>query len=399
MARTLSYDDVLHLCAGACVLASGGGGSYTVAKQTLQQGVQPGQRIQLVDVDDVPPQEWLCACAYEGAPEGFVKMMDPFAASDAVKGLVQYLQGTGSKAGPFTSVCPIEVGAINSAAALCAGAQLGLAVVNADGAGRSIPAPELLTFTADGCDCLPLCITSNRQGPGGRYKAVVDTLGSNPEQSSQLPGFALRMFECTNDTLALATYPMPGEKLKSCPPVMGTLWDALRIGQIVTGAQGELRASGVVAYLAQRPAGARIARVVFHGYITSMTEQPGGTDVGHVTVAAKPNGTGDTLAIIYKNENLYAEWGSPAKPIIVGPDSICYIPARDTSAGQPVIDNTDLWQLYNQPGYQCQPLEVYVVAVDVPAIVRQKTGLMKHWHDLLAQCGYTGKYVQPWLHS
>ena len=187
----------------------------------------------------------------------------------------------------------------------------------------------------------------------------------------------------------LAIYAMNGQTLNDYPPVSGTLIDALYIGDIYQSTQGEERTYRIAEYLNKGARQPRMTKPIFHGYITQMVEAEGGTDIGQIVVSAA-DGSGTELWIYNQNENIFASLNTQSEPYIMGPDSICYVPASGD-----MFDNSDLWNLYQQPGYE--PLEVYIVGIDAPAVVKNNSKLLASWQATRSQFGYSGPYTQNWL--
>jgi hypothetical protein len=178
--------------------------------------------------------------------------------------------------------------------------------------------------------------------------------------------------------------------LKAKPPVSGTLIDALRIGFIYNSFDGQHRADHIVEYLNVSAAKPRNARQIFHGHITHMVEAEGGTDIGQIVVSAADQ-SGTELSIYNQNENIFASLNTQGEPYIMGPDSICYVRAFGE-----MFDNSDLWNMYQKPGYE--PIEVYIVGIDAPDVVKHHPQLMANWQAVRSQFGYSGPYTQNWLY-
>jgi len=393
MSFELRNDDMKLVNIGACVLASGGGGSYLVSNKIIDDGVPPGAVVEVLEVEEIPGDQWIAVSANMGSPGALFKTANPHAPKNAFIALQQWCQGTGKSFDGryenfdrFNFVLPIEIGAINAASPLTVAAQLGIPIINADGAGRSIPTLPLTTF-AGSIPLFPNYVASEAP-PGTPFNTgQVDV---PDEKTLEQAIIGLVMTEPFGGIAGLAIYAMNGQTLKAKPPVSGTLIDALRIGSIYNSFDGQHRADHIVEYLNVSAAKPRNARQIFHGHITQMVEAEGGTDIGQIVISAADK-SGTELWIYNQNENIFASLNTQAEPYIMGPDSICYVPAFGE-----MFDNSDLWNMYQKPGYE--PIEVYIVGIDAPDVVKHNPQLMANWQAVRSQFGYSGPYTQNWLY-
>lgn len=387
MAYRLNRDQMHDIATGACILASGGGGSYQAAKRLLDKGVPPGAGATVVEVGEVVDASWLCVCAHMGAPSALFHTTNEFAAGNAFESFQQYLRQTHPQfPGTLSYVLPIEVGAINSIAPLTVAVQRRIPVIDADGAGRAIPTLPLHVFAAYGLPLFPNCIASNSTELGSPYHAASLHIGGDqPEILAQSAFLSILMSAPFKGMAGLAAYAMDGRTLRQKPPALGSLTLALEIGQ-------RYRQGGAPALATHVTQSGRACKEVFHGYVTGMVQTTGGTDVGHIVVSERADGTGTQLWIYNQNENIYACHSELSAPLVMGPDSISYVPA---ATGQEVFDNSDLWQMFQQPSYR--PIEIHVLGIEAPAVVLQSARLMHIWHKTRAEHGYAGPFLQRWL--
>jgi len=406
MSFVLTRTDILDVCAGACLLGSGGGGSYVVGKRLVTKGIGADQTVTVVEPSDLKPDAYLCICADMGAPHLAFSKPSLYAPGNAVAALTDiYFPLINAREASFHAVCSIEIGAINTVVSLLVAAQRNCVAVNADGAGRAVPRLEMLLFAAygeaKGFPIFPNAVAND----GGPQEAVdagfIKIGGPQPELDAEGAFFALASAQPFGSLCGLAIWPMQARTLQQHAPVLGSIYDSLCIGRIVgSGQRGAIRVAEISAYLAQgrQPGyGPRQSKTVFHGYVTNMTEEAGSLDIGQIVVSAEPDGSGDVLTIYYQNENLIASLASdPTKPHVMGPDTIALLPA--TAIGTPaqnVVDNSDLFNLWQ---WGVRPLEVYVIAIEAPAIVKQNSTLVNNWLGTLNRMlGYTGSFVEPWL--
>ncbi len=314
---------------GACVLASGGGGSYQAAKRLLVRGVDPDAGATVVEIGEVEEASWLCVCAQMGAPSAAFQTASEFAAGNAVESFQRHLRRTRPDyPGAFAYVLPIEVGAINSVAPLTAAVQRRLPVIDADGAGRSIPTLPLHIYAAHGIPLFPNCIASNSRALGGAYHAAsLHIDGDEPEALAEAAFLSVLMSAPFGGIAGIAAYAMDGRTLRQHPPPVGSLTLALEIGQRYRQGAARERVDRIVAHVTRA---GRACKEIFHGYVTRMAQTTGGTDTGHIVVSERPDGGGTELWIYNRTENLYACHSELSGPLIMGPDSIATCPPRST---------------------------------------------------------------------
>lgn len=373
---------------GACVLASGGGGSYTVSTKIIEQGVPEGSVVNAWPISAVGSDQWVAVSANMGSPGALFHTTNPYAPTNAFSSLQAWCRVNTGGFERFVATLPVEVGAINSASPLAVAAQLNIPILDADGAGRSIPTLPLTTY-ARRFPVFPNYVASEAP-PGERYNT--GQIDVPDETAAEDAIIGLVMTPPFGGIAGLAIYPMPGAQLHGAPPVTGTLYDAWRIGQIVDANTGIARAQGVVQYLTtERPDGPRPARIVFYGKVVEMVQATGGTDIGYIVL--RDDTTGESLWIYNQNENIFATLdSSTGGPLVMGPDSMCYLPESGI-----VFDNSDLWNMYQQDKNAIPP--TYIVAIGAPDVVTADDGLMVAWQAERAQFGYSGPYTQNWLNG
>ena len=406
MSFVLTQKDVLDVCAGACLLGSGGGGSYVVSNRLVRKGIPANQKVTVVEPSDLNPDAYLCVCADMGAPHLAFSKPCLYAPGNAVDTLSEiYFPLVNARGASFEAVCSIEIGAINTIVSLVVAAQRNIVAVNADGAGRAVPQLEMLLYAAygeaNGFAIFPNSVASDG-GPGEPIHAgFIKIAGQQPELGAEQAFFGLAATQPFGELCGLAMWPMQARVIQQHAPVLGSIYDSLKVGQIVgTGQCGANLVAEIVAYLAsgrQPGYGPRRSKAVFHGYVTNMTQKAGSLDIGEIVVSTERDGSGDVLTIYYQNENLLASLVSdPTKPHVMGPDTIALLPATPIGTpAQSVVDNSDLYNLWK---WGVRPLEVYVLAIEAPPIVKQNTTLVNNWLGTLNRMvGYSGPFVQPWL--
>lgn len=148
--RTLTYQDLLNLVDGAAIFSAGGGGDpeggYRIADRLASEGLT----VRLVAPSEVPDHAKVVNFACVGATTTLE--YDSAAAVKTLKTLEEYV---GFSA--FATI-PVELGGFNTLAAVDVAARRGVPIVDADGAGRSVPEVHLKVYTIDGISLAPMVI-------------------------------------------------------------------------------------------------------------------------------------------------------------------------------------------------------------------------------------------------
>jgi hypothetical protein len=135
---------------GAAIFSAGGGGDpetgYSIADNLISQGCT----VRLVAPSEVPAEAKVANFACVGATTAIG--YDSDAAVKTLKALEEY---AGFSA--FATI-PVELGGFNTLAAVDVAARRGIPVVDADGAGRSVPEVHLKVYTIDNIPLTPMAV-------------------------------------------------------------------------------------------------------------------------------------------------------------------------------------------------------------------------------------------------
>lgn len=157
MGSLLDVQTIEDIAVGAAILGTGGGGDPYIGKLMAQQAANEYGPARLIDLDDVPDQEWIVPVAMMGAPTVIVeKIPSGDEALKAFQALERYL---GAKAYATMS---IEAGGINSTIPIAVAAALDLPLVDADGMGRAFPEIQMVTPTLYGISATPMVMVDEK---------------------------------------------------------------------------------------------------------------------------------------------------------------------------------------------------------------------------------------------
>jgi hypothetical protein len=354
--RPLSTDDLWNILNGACILGCGGGGPLALGKLLLEEVIKKGTVYLADPVKDVGDSDLMAIAAGIGSPlaaeQGF-----PFdVATIAVNGLEKQVGKT------FSFVLPGEVGAGNSIIPMTVAVSKGIAVVDADGAGRAIPELDMDTYTTHDLPISPIVLANS--------DVAITFYAPNPTVAGVTVDGIIGGGTFQEDAGA-ALWAMDGKTMKPAA-IHNTLSYALKLGQTLgqnTG-PGKNPVEAVRAYLG--------GTVIFSGEIAKVEQQTsGGFDYGVITFASS---TGKQRLTIYnQNENLIAwntEW---PKPIALAPDLVTYL----TTDGQP-FTNADL--------NLAKGKEIAIIAAPCRPEMRNPR-IVAAFRKSLHKLGYAGPYV------
>jgi len=318
--KKLTSEDMRDIIVGATILGCGGGGHLDKAETVLQRGLSENLEFTLTDLDDLPDTA-RAVCPY-GVGSLTTDKDDPrfsglpiaeeSPALTAVKVLEEYV---GEK---FAAVLPGEIGALAVADAFYVAASLGLPVLDADTAGRSVPEIQHSLLYVHGVPLTPQAV-ANEFGE----TAIITRVVNDFRDETLLRALAV----ASRNAVCAADHPVCVGDLKPAVVPRAVSY-ALAVGR----AYRQAKESGGDSAEAVARQGAGV--VVFRGAISECSwEDKDGFTLGEFTVAGDGRFSDSTLRIWLKNENLMS-WLNSA-PFVSAPDLICVL---DEDAGVPLTN-------------------------------------------------------------
>ena len=390
---------------GACIMASGGGGSYQVTKNTIDTEFEDDYTLTCVPASSMENDAWLVASACMFPPSALTKSTDTISPIINVCDSLEnwcVINGQGIFT-EFSYFHPLEVGATNTVAPIIAVAKMNktegksIKIIDADTAGRAIPTLPLIVFTAydnPAISWFPNYVASKTQSDGSCYTGQFNL----PDGTSLEDAFITLIIDQFDKLGGFSVFPMNGETLKSCPSVDGTLSDAYNVGLIYDNSAytQEEKAQQIVNYFNNR---GRKSKIIFTGTVDSITTQQSGTDNGSIIINGTDSCTGYIFELKVSNENIlaykYTNASDKGDPYILGPDSMSYVPLN---TDMDVYDNSDLTNYLNCPN--APEIKLNVIGISAPLVITSKADLIKHWTEEWALMGFDGtSYTQPWLNE
>lgn len=364
MSRTLTVSDLENIALGACLFGGGGGGPISGAQPLIDYMSTQGLSPTLWAIDELPGTLAAGVVAGIGAPDAAVH--GPAFTEAPQQAFKQLATTCGSD---LQAVLPGETGAMNSIIPALVAAQLGLALVDVDSAGRALPTLDLAAYNLATAPN-PLILTNQTADPSSSVQAILNT--PTPQGVDALVR-GLVTASAFGDMGAFATWQMSVSQLAGAS-VAGTVTRSLTVGAALQQAM-KTGANPLTALQALLPD----IVVLANGPISAVkTVENGGFDVSQVIVA---QADGSAVTVMAVNENLLAWSSANSQPLAAAPDALAWM----TLAGQP-LSNADITS--SSIGTQ-----VYLLGIPAAAILRTPS-LAANFAAELAQIGFLGEAPQ-----
>lgn len=365
----LTRPGLRNLCYGATFLASGGGGGYDTAKGMIE-ALPKRVRIPVVTVEEAAADEdhHTLVVAFGGAPSAAGDTLSPQAAVDACTELSKLVEeATGKPVGYFA---PVEIGAVSTLIPAIVAAEMGLKMVDGDGAGRAVPLLTNTTYAGTGAPPCPAVVCN-----GDGTSLVIETPTTAEVDSLFDTVVGDPAFE---NVAGLALWSMSGAMLEKAVPIRGTVQLCTAVGTALRQSKGAASALKEIAKILR--ADGRTLLPICQGPVLHFADTvSSGHDVGQTVV--RDGKTKDEVMIYWQNENLVAWNLAYHAPLIIAPDSICTM----TAQGVPFSNAVEPAEILGK--------EVCLVAISCPEVVRTQDEILKSYRQLLETIGYPGPLV------
>jgi len=348
--KRLYKKDLENIVRGACLLSSGGGGTYSSGLSLVNKfpsAYYENDYVEYVDLDDLPDSSKACGLvvAYMGAPEAIENLEYPEAGVNAVKKVKALMEANGQK---LAYIVPVEIGALSSIVACTVAAKLGIPVINGDGAGRAVPELTMTTFAGYNISTNPTVLATERNltirldvdNRKDSSNAVI--VEDSPEDDNNAaivetvarPTISLRTF---GQKAGLAMWVMSVAQIKEAVKISNTLVACKEVGELIAEYQAGRKINVKDLLSCINTSLNTEAYELCSGILCSaesVTE--GGFDHGKVVIKGKDEGK--IFTILFQNENLLAWDSASATPLAMAPDAIAYV----VYAPQVVYSNGDI---------------------------------------------------------
>lgn len=335
---------------GAAIFSAGGGGCPEAGQKIIEKLVSNGYNSKLVMPSEVPRKAKVVNFACVGATAAI--KYDSKAAVKTLKALEEF---AGFSA---YGIIPVELGGFNTLVAIDVATRCGIPIVDADGAGRSVPEVHLKVYTIDNIPLTPMVVSDIY---ARNIVIVRETLDSKACER------IARLLATEWDQNAYtARRILTGAQVRTSP-VQLSLTKSMHIGRLLRVAANPIEA------VLKKAGGLRL----FEGVVDSMKQK---TKSGFTFINIKIQGihqfTGSTMELKAKNEVLGAY--NNGKLVALAPDIITTLrfkTGRCVTAEK--IKKGD---------------ELVVVGISAPLKWRSLEGL-RLWGDVLRRAGIMDAYV------
>lgn len=344
--RSLNLENALDILRGCTVLGTGGGGSLEKGIDKIKRNFDHGKTLSLVPLKDVPDDEIVASPYYVGSispDEKRIKRGLPIRVDNEIMKAFDTLEEHMHK--KFYGSIPTELGGGNTAAAMDVAMNKGIHLIDADPAGRSVPAVQHSSFFIENVSIAPLTVV-NKYGD----VIIIEKIADDFRAEEIVRNIATQ----SENSVAVVSQPIDGRLLKNVV-IPDTITLAEKIGRVLRIAQQEKR-DPVVEML-------KVARgfFLFEGIIAKDTEwkDERGYTVGQFEIDGKERFVNHRYRIWFKNENIIS-W-MDGRPDVSAPDLICVV-ERET--GNPITNP-----------YLTQGMNVAVIGFKSPSEWRKSKAL------------------------
>lgn len=373
-----------YVAAGAAVLASGGGGSYRDAVAILDELAAEGKQW-TVDVRAYDGCTAGCVLAMMGSPDAATSL----SLGELRRSCINTLDALAPAAGRPGCLIPVETGPINSIMPLIAAADMGLWVVDGDGAGRAVPELPQTTYGGSARLAAAPCALGN----DADARAEVETAVIGAPTAARVEALAGGIVAAFGSFAGIALWPSNAGNgfALSGSYIPGTLGQACALGRFLTMAAIPPSSAAVAASVAAIT-GRAASVAVANFYITQVTQSTSGAslDAGIIRLDNAPQAADSTASChLYNlNESLIAYSASGVAPLVVAPDSICYY-SEGTGRGFSNATN-DLADYFDFAARRSTGVPVSLIRVAAAPALCRAAGVVESFAGLLRQLGYAG---------
>ena len=386
-AHKYGITDFQYIAAGAAILASGGGGSYSDAVNVIEELADSGWSGS-VQVQDYDGATNCCVLALIGSPNAAQNLTLADVECSIANTISLIKTASGVTPG---CVIPVEIGPLNSIVPLIAAALSNntLWVVNGDGAGRAVPELPQTTYSGSAILVPSPCALANNAPASTTLQSA--TLNANTAaQIESLAGGIVAAFGSFSG-IALWSSNQGNSYALTGNYIAGTLTQAWTLGQLMLTAPSPLSTAEVTAQI-MAITGRKAAATLSNFYITAVTQSTtsASLDTGIIRLdnSLEQSASTETHYIYNLNENLIMYSSLSNVPDIIAPDSICYY-SESTGLGFSNASDDLAVYFYSSTG-KSTGKAVSIIKLDAAQQFYQAAGVVASFASLLRNIGYAG---------
>ena len=308
--KNLTRQELIDIVYGAAIYGTGGGGSLTVGLELIEDALAQGKEFHLVTFDELEPDDvigtpYSCGAISPISEEERKKYARlPDHEKDHYNMALGQMERFLGK--PVKAVISTELGGGNTAKAMYVAATTGKCIMDADPAGRSVPALQHSTYCIHNVPMCPISVM-NKFGEG----AVVTSVFDDERAEDLVRALAV----VSQNIVAVMDHVNTAEVLKNAV-IRGAISQSEAIGKafLTAKAQGGDFVSAVTEAGKGKP--------MFRGVVTKSTyETRDGFTFGDTEIRGAGEYAGHTLRVWYQNENIIS-W-LDGEIFVTVPDLIC----------------------------------------------------------------------------
>ena len=311
--RELSKDEIIDVLTGCTVLGTGGGGDLERGIALMADDFASGRKLKLMRLDELPDDALVGTPYGCGAPKtaeteeaerfSHLPHLDESAATFAFRKMEEYM---GRK---FTAVSTTELGGENTAEALHIACMLGIPVMDADPAGRSVPQLQHSTYFIKDLPICPAAVATNFG-----ESIIVESACDDFRAEEIIRAIAV----ASDNEVGVVDHPMDGKHYRDSviPDAVSMAEGIGRIVRINRGRGGKAAAREI--------ASAYGGKFLFRGKLKEAPwEMSGGFNVGEIVLEGLCDFEGHELRMAFQNEVMVAYLDG--KAVVTVPDLICML--------------------------------------------------------------------------
>lgn len=361
--RVMNESQIIDVIWGATLLGGGGGGSLKNGMDLLKKYKEdhPGEiNLELLGCADLDPFNYAAVTAGMGAPKAIKDVDFSAYATNAYNALGELALKMDPPRRLKYSIA-VEMGGFNTFVPMLISLVNGIPFIDADGAGRAVPALNTLLLHINGLDTSPLAMAD-----GKNNRVTIEMANKKDAELAEEIGRHICM--AFSMMSGLSGWMVRRDEIEKHLPC-GTVTLAERIGKVLRAANTKDKFDALTKIGVS-------CRQYCRGIVTKVeTVTKEGFDFGKVYIS--DNKMQEEWIIYFQNENLLVTRN--AQPIMTVPDIIC---SYEYNSGVP-LTNADI-----EKG-----MEVALGAVKVDKRWEDNPKMFDMWRPFLKRVGYEGERI------
>lgn len=323
--RKLSKQEIIDILYGCTIVGTGGGGDLELGLKTMQEDFDQGKELYMASLDEVPDDAYVAVPYMCGSPASLEGGGEEFAHLPQLgypESLLAFRTLEDHFGQKFFGAVSTELGGANTAFALHAACQLGVPIIDADPAGRSVPELQHSTFYVKDIPMAPIALAT-QFGDAMIVKDIVDDLRAED--------IVRAVAVASGNKVGVADHAITGKQLRGAI-IPDCLTMTLKLGEALRKAREE------GADAAERVCEAGGGKILFRGIVKDWkVEETGGFIYGDTVLAGTGEYEGHEYKVWYKNEHLVSYLDGEVD--ITAPDLICVVDKDGTPVTNPNYEN------------------------------------------------------------